>query len=296
VRTPRPLPKLPEQFSAGEALAIGVPKKRLYASDLDRSLHGVRHSGAVTPTLLERCRMLLLRVPERSFFSHATAALLWGAPLPFHMEQDERLHVGVPSPSPRLHSRSIAGHRMDIEDGDVTTWGDLPLTTPARTWFDLASSLSLGDLVAVGDYFVHHAAPLTDREELARVLAHGDGLRGIRRAREAIGLLSERAESRPESRLRVLIATSNLPMPEINRTLVDTTTGKRVRPDFLFAEHRAILEYQGDYHRSRNQWRKDMSRRSRLEAQGWRIMELNADDLIDPAELVSRIRALLKRR
>ncbi|MBU1589284.1 MAG: hypothetical protein KKH51_15270 [Actinobacteria bacterium] len=57
-----------------------------------------------------------------------------------------------------------------------------------------------------------------------------------------------------------------------------------------------ILEYQGDYHRSMSQWRKDMTRRSRLEAQGWYVMEINADDLGDPVELVARIRSVLARR
>lgn len=296
MRSPKTLPGLPEQFSTADARDAGVPKKRLYARDLDRGLHGVRHSGPVTPTLLERCRMLVLRVPAHAFFSHSTAALLWGAPLPSRLELEHRLHVAVPTPSPRLHSRDVLGHRLDVIDSDVSSWGGLPITTPARTWFDLATQLDLGDLVAVGDYFLHHAAPLTDRVALARVLARGDGQRGIRLAREALGLLSERAESRPESRLRVLIATSGLPTPEINHVLVDTKTGKQFRPDILFPNHKAIIEYQGDYHRSRTQWRRDMTRRSRLEDQGWRYMELNADDLRDPVELVARIHTFLRRR
>lgn len=43
------------------------------------------------------------------------------------------------------------------------------------------------------------------------------------------------------------------------------------------------------------QWRKDMTRRSRFEAKGWFVMELNADDLDDPTELVERIRMALAR-
>ena len=39
-----------------------------------------------------------------------------------------------------------------------------------------------------------------------------------------------------------------------------------------------------------------MTRRSRLEAQGWYVMEINADDLGDPVELVARIRSVLARR
>ena len=39
-----------------------------------------------------------------------------------------------------------------------------------------------------------------------------------------------------------------------------------------------------------------MTRRSRLEAQGWYVMEINADDLGDPVEIVARIRSVLARR
>lgn len=39
-----------------------------------------------------------------------------------------------------------------------------------------------------------------------------------------------------------------------------------------------------------------MTRRSRLEAKGWYVMELNADDLKDPDELLMRIRLVLARR
>jgi hypothetical protein len=36
-----------------------------------------------------------------------------------------------------------------------------------------------------------------------------------------------------------------------------------------------------------------MTRRARLEADGWRIMEINADDLVNPVELVARVRRFL---
>ena len=78
--------------------------------------------------------------------------------------------------------------------------------------------------------------------------------------------------------------------------LVDTETGKNVRTDFAYPLRKFALEYQGDYHRTRSQWRRDMTRRSRLETQGWYVMEINADDLKDPVELIARIRAALARR
>jgi very-short-patch-repair endonuclease len=38
-----------------------------------------------------------------------------------------------------------------------------------------------------------------------------------------------------------------------------------------------------------------MTRRSRLEAAGWTVIEINADDLRDPNELIDRIATTLRR-
>lgn len=240
--------------------------------------------------------MLAARIPQHAFFSHSTAALLWGAPLPWNLERSTLLHVAVCNPLPRLHSRGLAGHQLDLSPAVLDTRDGLTVTSPARTWCDLATQLTLDDLVAVGDYFINRELPFSDRATLAAMLDLSIGKRGVRRLREALPLLSDRAESRPESKLRVVIVRAGLPTPEINHTLVDSEAGTRVRPDFMFRKEKVILEYQGDYHRTAAQWRRDMTRRSRLEAQGWRVMELNADDLKNPEELAQRIAALLNRR
>jgi len=123
---------------------------------------------------------------------------------------------------------------------------------------------------------------------------HFLGRRGMTTIRQALPLLDDRAESPPESMLRVILALHGLPKPTINHSIVNTETGQAVRPDFTFSEQKLILEYQGDYHRTKEQWRKDMTRRSRLESHGWRVMEINWDDLKDEIELVARIRRLLR--
>jgi very-short-patch-repair endonuclease len=142
---------------------------------------------------------------------------------------------------------------------------------------------------------VHRSLPLATVAALRAAAATFVGKRGVRIVRQALELLDDRAESRPESILRVIIVQGGLPVPRVNRAIVDSETGRQVRPDFRFDEHRTVLEYQGDYHRTTAQWRKDMTRRSRLEADGWKVMELNWDDLQDPSELLRRIRTLLRR-
>jgi hypothetical protein len=292
----RPTP-LPHHLSTGPFAVgdSGLTPKRLRASDLDRSTWGIRALGIRTG-LRDRCAMLATRLRDDAFFSHSTAALLLGAPLPLKLERAVTLHVSVAAPEPAPHARGIAGHSLAIDEGDVVATHGIRHTAAARTWCDLAGILSPEDLVAVGDYLIHWRSPLATKRELADVVARMGQRRGVRNARVALELLSDRPESRPESHLRLIVLRAGLPEPRVNHVIVDTETGKHVRPDLTFSEHKLIIEYQGDYHRTRAQWRKDMTRRSRLEAQGWYVMELNADDLGDPEELVARIRSVLARR
>ena len=273
-----------------------LSESRLRGSDLDRSVHGVRLAARAPLSLRERCHLFALRLPNDVFFSHATAALLLGMPLPLALATSARLDVSVAAPRSSPHAAGIRGHRLALDHGHVIQVNGLRLTSPARTWVDLASVLALDDLVAAGDFLIHHNAPLAPVTEITQLITVSSGMRGIRLAREALALLSDRPESPQESKLRLILIRGGLPEPEINHELVDTATGKHVRPDFRFRHYRLILEYQGDYHRTKSQWRKDMTRRSRLEAQGWYVMELNADDLRDPAELVARIRTVLARQ
>lgn len=239
--------------------------------------------------------MVAYRIRKDAFFSHATAARLLGAPLPWTMKRDDVLHVSVPSPESAPHATGIRGHSLTVTEDEVVQVGGMRATSAARTWVDLASTLSLGHLVALGDYFIHWRSPLTSSTVLEHAVSRMAGRRGAKRAREALGLLSDRAESAPESELRVILVKAGLPLPEVNHVLVETTGGRDMRLDLSYPELKIAIEYMGDYHRSQTQWRRDMTRRSRLEAKGWYVLELNADDLKDPIELAARIRTLLVR-
>jgi len=295
---PSPLPThlASTAFTVDDGDRSGVSRGRMRALDLDRSLWGVRRSGPAMPDLEARCVMFALRMPATALFTHATAALLLRAPLPFELERETRLHISMPAPARAPHARGILGHRLELGDDDIAVTDGVRRTSVARTWCDLAPRLSLLDLVAVGDYFIHWRRPLATPAELAACASRLAGRRGARRMREALQLINDRAESRPESWLRVIIGRAGLPEAAINHSIVDTETGRSFRTDIAFPRHKVLLEYQGDYHRTRHQWRKDMTRRARLEANGWVVMEINADDLKNPGELVGRIRHALRRR
>lgn len=241
--------------------------------------------------------MLRLRMPPEAFFSHATAAVLHGIPLPFRYESGVDLHVSFRRPARAPHASGIRGHRSSASEAEVQLVRGIRTTTPARTWIDLADHLSTFDLVAAGDFLIHHRMPLTDLAALAHAVDTRTNPRHLKRLHEAYPLLSDRAESPPESILRAILLSAGFPNPEVNHSLTGRFGEFVARTDLSFASLKLVLEYQGDYHRTtKGQWRADMSRRSRLEALGWVVIELNADDLRDPGELVARIRSRLAHR
>lgn len=291
--TPLPEPLASRAFAVREAHSLGVTPGRLRSSDLDRTFHGVR--APVPPgTPAERCRLLSARLSSRSFFSHSTAALLLGAPLPRRLEVATALHVSVPRPSRAPRGRNVIGHASSAPEAPITVHG-VRISPPARTWCDLGALLGLDDLVAVGDYLIARRSPLTTSEDLRKAATAATSRRGARTIQAALPLLSERSESRPESRLRVLMVCAGLGEPRVNYVVTNRFGEFVARTDLELPDLGIVLEYQGDYHRTnRLQWRADMSRRSKLEATVRRVMELNADDLGDPLELAHRILALAK--
>jgi very-short-patch-repair endonuclease len=142
----------------------------------------------------------------------------------------------------------------------------------------LGATLSLADLVAVGDHLIHHRAPSTTEAELRRAVADYPGRRGLRRLRQALALLDDRAESAQESRVRVTLVVAGITGFRVNHG-VTATNGKRYRIDIAFPGRKLAIEYQGEHHNDPEQWRKDVTRRAALEADGWTVLEIAADDV-----------------
>lgn len=291
-----PLPPLlfGSPFAVERGLDAGLTLNRMNASDLDATVWGVRDAAGSSTDI--SCARFAARLHHGAYWSHSTAALLFGVPLPVHLELAAELHVSVRAPSRAPHAEGLRGHALTLSPGEVGVYRRHRVTMPERTWCDLASQLNLLNLVAAGDALLHGKRPLCSIERLIGCLDRHPLLKNGALARQALALLDGAAESRPESFVRVIAVLAGLPHPFINHSLIDTELGSVVRPDFEFRQYRTLVEYQGDYHRlTKAQWRKDMTRRSRLEAKGWTVIEINADDLRDANELMTRIAASLRR-
>lgn len=296
VRTPRPLPSsTATSFSTRAAGSLGITARRLRSADIVQPLRGVNVLAQHNINLTELCRTVQSRLIPIARFSGITAAILRGVPLPLPLEQSRDLHIAVPRPHRAPQGLGMRGHSYLHQPGDTVVYNGLRISSPERTWCELAATLPLLDLVAAGDFLIHHRRPFTTRQRLMDASGRFAGRRGFRKFAQALELLNERSESPQESKLRVILVQDRI-VTTANLRIV-TTGGYRYRADLAIQSHGVLIEYQSDkYHMDAAARRRDMTRKSRLEADGWYIFELNADDLRDPAELCARLRLVLARR
>jgi very-short-patch-repair endonuclease len=279
-------------FTVADGKSAGLTRARMRALDLDKPFHGVR-SLTAPELVIDRCRAYAVRMSSAEFFCSATAAALYGVPLPIRHERDERLHVGIPNPIRAPRSEGIVGHKYVVTPSEILEWQGLRVSAPDRMWCELGAILGFEELVIAGDYVIRRDGPLTTRDRLWLMVERYPNRRGRRALERAIRFLDDRAESPAESRLRLILIEHGLTGFELNVSVDVPGTRGGFRLDFAFVKARVAIEYQGGYHADDAQWRADMTRISRLESLGWRVIQVNKDDLADPRELVQRIRRLL---
>ena len=288
-------------FSTTEALSVGLTHGRLRGGDLERPFHGVRRlalevgdagsAGAGVGALaLADARAASLVLPRDAAYSHCTAALLHGLPLPRSHEHARPLHVmrrGGRNPVDRPGVRPHLG----LQSRRILAVSGVLVVSAADTWVDLGGLLGVEDLVVVGDRVARMAGSTEPLEEALD--RRGRGARGVRVLREALAWVRVGADSAMETRSRLLFCRHGLPEPEVNVPVMAADgSGFLCRGDFVWRARKVVGEYQGAHHfGSFRRGDDDISRRLLVEDDGWKYVELTRSDHVNPA----RRRALLHR-
>ncbi len=274
-------------FTRADALAAGISAKMLRGSRFRRIFRGVYVEARVPDHPLVRARAALLLHPADAFVSHVTAARVRGLPVPVHPDE----HVTVSSAQDR---RTRPGLRCHVGAAEaVTTVAGVRVSSAAGMFVELASLLSLVDLVVVGDALVRHGTV-----DLRTLRAHCDASRErhASAARRAAALVREEVDSPMETRLRLLIVLAGLPEPEVN-VKVRNDAGVVVRRfDLSYPSVRLVVEYDGRQHvEVQASWRSDLDRREELDDGGWRLIVVTSDGIYrDPARTVARVHRALR--
>jgi hypothetical protein len=269
-----------QAFGVADGAAAGLSEKRMRGPDLERPFHGLRQKRVLHPSVLQRCRAYAVRMPDTQAFSHTTAALLWGLPLPARWETDARLHVTAFGGGSRPRSAGVVGHEGDGAGKGIRTLLGLRVVDPVTAWLQLAPMLALDDLVAAGDQVMltprrrtaGPRRPDASGEELAERLALHHG-RGKAAAVRALDLVRDGAESPRETRLRLTLVRHGLPEPQLNRPVEDARGLRIAYGDLTYPEYKVLVEYDGEQHRvDSRQFYRDVERLEALQRAGWLVV------------------------
>lgn len=283
---------LTSPFTRAAARAAGITDRQLASSRYVR-LHASSYVDATVPlTPALRARAALLPFAGGSWASHATAARVWGLPVPALPDE----HVTVVRRQDRRTRDGIVCHCAPDATADLVRLVDgVQVSSPEQVFVELATQLPLVELVVVGDHMVRHGLVRLDRLRAHCVEARGAG---AVQARAAAAFVRERVDSPMESRLRMLIVLAALPEPRVNITYGDDEGLAFRRYDLSWPEVRLIVEYDGRHHVERiEQWESDLARREGIDDDEWRILVVIAKGIYkEPGTTVEKIHRLLVKR
>ncbi|MCC4268763.1 MAG: DUF559 domain-containing protein [Microbacterium sp.] len=285
-----------------------MTSSRLRASDLEMPFRAVRRQRLEPPAdspdrgeslLLESLDAYAQRMTEHEFFSHISAAVAWGVPLPRRMLRAGVLDVSVIWPRRAPAGRGVRGHALRPWMCELVQHPVLgvAVSSPASTWAMLSSHYQwVDDAVVAADAIIREQMhpddppPLAGLAELEAAADAGRRIGGDV-LRNALPLAHPRSRSRPETLMRLLLGRAGLGGFLPNFDVLDGGVWI-AQVDFALPRIRLALEYEGEHHLTDPvQWAKDIARMERLIELGWRVMRVTQSDLFGTPELlVARIR------
>ncbi|HMR47778.1 MAG TPA: hypothetical protein PKE40_00585 [Arachnia sp.] len=181
-------------------------------------------------------------VDQGSVFTHESAAVLHGLPLP--TVPTSRVFMTRRSPGHGNASPALRVRWTKLDGSEVTMIDGFPVSTLARTVTDLARQLPYEWGVAVCDAALRaDLAPSMLEETLRR----HPGLRGLPKARNVAKFADARSESPAESISRVQIAQAGLPTPVLQYEIIDANGVVVARTDFGWPEYGLVGEVDGKW-------------------------------------------------
>lgn len=260
-------------FTLAEAKAAGLgrdPLMRLTRQGiLRRVLKGVYVDAAAPDSLELRALALSLVVPESAVVTDRTAAWLHGVSV---LAANDHLRAAPVSlfqepGHTRVRTRCNVGGERTLLDTDVETVGQIRVTTPLRTALDLGRLTSRDDAIGCLDALLRTGRFC--RDELLAELPRFRGFRGVVQLRELAPLADGRAESPPESVLRLRWIDAGLPSPVPQLPIYDDHGYAPYRVDIGSTTAPYAAEYDGEeFHSSPEQRAHDEGRRRWIRDRG----------------------------
>jgi hypothetical protein len=270
----RPINLQWQLFRGSQALDEGLlTPNQLRSSAWRRPLRDVYADSRLEPDHGLSCHAAALLMPPSAVLSGPSAAWLHGVEAA--VGADDAVHVSVPPGTGFGPVNGLVVHSVELPAGEVTTQIGLRCTTASRTVWDLARWFELVKAVPVLDAMLGRG--LVTPVELRLSLAAREGMRGWRRAAAAFDLADGRAQSPPESVIRVRLVRAGLPRPEPQHPIA--MRGLTLHPDLAWPDFHVALEYDGSHHAEPDALDLDRRRLNLLVGAGWVVLHATRQHL-----------------
>jgi len=274
-----------------QLMSLGVGQRtieRWLASGRLQAIHREVYAFGPRP-LTKRGKWLaaVLAMGPGAFLSHRSAAALWGL-------AGDRPKIDVNAPRGRQvrpgRRSGIKVHRCKFDPDEVTVRDGIPVSTVARTLFDLAERSKPYELKGAWDEASR--LKLLRVPEVAAVYERGRGRRARTKIRPLLAAEQRHVEDHAsplEDRFAEFVVAQRLPPPQTN-VLVD---GDEV--DALWPDARLIVELDSwEFHGHRAAFEKDRDRDTDHLLAGYRTIRVTHRKLSEqPERLAAQIQALL---
>lgn len=282
-------------FVGTAAIDAGIITPHDLRDRFRRLLPGIYQATGFISDAPARVRAAWLWAPPGAALAGSAAALLHGDRRVAAEEVLTTVDLYLPRTARAPRGIRIHPLRRPLEEADLTEVGLMRCTSVSRTALDLARwhRDPMAAIIAVD------AVCNATKTPVETVADHARTLRGIHGLGHAVGVLSRcdhRADSPPETRLRLRFLDSPLPNPEPQVKIADSAGRHIVTADLAYREHRVAVLYDGQGHLRREQRDWDSNVTARLFDEGWLDLRVTAGMMRDPATILRRVAEMLRRQ
>jgi len=276
-----------EPFIGSEAMASGSLNRYQLRTQYSALLPDVYLKRRMKPSLRQRTTAAWLWSQRRGVVAGLAASAVRGSKW---IDDDTPVALIWRNTRP---PRGVVTCNDTVLSGEFQMLNGLPITTPARTAFDLGRRGSLSESVARLDALARATGfKVRDVED---VMSSHRRIRGVRQLETALDLVDSGAQSPKETWLRLVLINAGLPKPQTQIPVYYDGAYPFAFLDMGWNDAMVAVEYDGDQHRTdRFQYVKDIRRLDRLRDLGWAVVRVIAEDR--PAEIVGRVRRALNAR
>ncbi|QEN16990.1 endonuclease domain-containing protein [Mycolicibacterium sp. ELW1] len=253
---------VPWPFIAAEAMAADLLSFREL-----RRFHAAVYPGVWAPrgaelSAIDRARAAWLWSGRCGVLAGLSASALLGAKWIDSDVAAELVHTNRRAP------QLISVHSDTLLPVEIQQTRGLPVTTPARTAFDLGRRLDVTAAIQRIDALMNATEVKVD--DVSAVIAAHRGVRGLRQLRDALDLVDGGSESPYETLTRILLVRNGFPRPQTQIRVCDDDGYVVARLDMGWPEYRVGVDFDGAHHWTDPKQRsKDIERYARLPELGW---------------------------